>query len=585
MKSIIIALNSKYIHSSLAVWYLKAICGNECGEVKVMEFTINESMDSILADIYREKADIAAFSCYIWNIDHVLKLVRNLKRVLPHIKIVLGGPEVSFDTIQLMKENPSVDFVIAGEGERCFEFLLKYLNKSVGGTLNDINGLFYKKEGDVVSNKPCSFIEDLDLLPSPYTEEMLSSLENRIVYFESSRGCPFSCSYCLSSTFEGVRYFSLDRVKHDLIRLIEAGVKQVKFVDRTFNCNRARAKEIFRFILQSPGETNFHFEAAADLFDDEMLDILSEAPAGRIQFEIGIQSTNPETLEAIDRKTNLDRVFYNIKRLWDMGNIHLHLDLIAGLPHEGYAVFKNSFNQVYNLRPHQLQLGFLKMLKGSKIRTEAELHGYSFREYPPYEVLYNSYITFDELLDLKGIEELVERYYNSGRFSGSLNFAAGRLFESPFDFYHEFYLYCTGKGYLKWSLANRELYTVLLEFFKGFVSTGDTGIFNELLKLDFLSSDNSGNLPAGIEREVVYSFKDRCFEFLKDEGNVTRYLPEFEGIPAKQIFKNVHFEVFNYDVTQKDEDYNYRKARTVVLFNYSKRNRVTGLYKSMKVDL
>jgi len=591
MKTLIIALNSKYIHSSLAPWYLKAGCGSECGTVKVMEFTINDSPDSVLAELYREKADVAAFSCYICNIAFVLDLVRELKKLSPGIKIVLGGPEVSFDAQELMRENPSIDYVIAGEGDISFSLLLKclkngapYMNRG-GPVLDEIGGLSYRKGNEIVSNLPCHFVQDLDLIPSPYTPDMLSRLGDKLVYFESSRGCPFSCSYCLSSTFEGVRYFSLDRVKGDLGLLIGAGAKLVKFVDRTFNCNKSRAKEIFKFVIKSPGETSFHFEAAADLFDDEMLDILSEAPPGKIQFEIGIQSTNLRTLEAVDRKTSLDKAFYNVRRIRELGNFHVHLDLIAGLPYEGYNEFKRSFNQVYGLKPHQFQLGFLKMLKGSKIRREAELHGYIFRERPPYEVLCNRYITFDEMLDLKGIEELVERYYNSGRFVRSLNFIIGEFFRDPFSFYREFYLYCDMKGYLSRPLSSRQLYTVLMDFVEGMASAEQTEMLNDALKFDFLASDSSGNLPEGIKRELPGDFKERCFEFLKNENNVATFLPEFKGQPAKEIFKKVHFETFNYDFTQVKPDFGCKKDKTVVVFNYKAKNRVTGLYSFIKVGL
>jgi len=590
MKTIIVALNSKYIHSSLAVWYLKASCKDDCGEVKVMEFTINDNPDSVLAAIYHEKADVAAFSCYIWNISYVLRLAANLKKVSPQTKVILGGPEVSFDAPRLMRENTCIDYVIAGEGEIAFRSLLKNIILQAGGDkilgvaqLDWPEGIFYRRGNDVESTGICSFVKELDSIPSPYTPDMLDCLGNRIMYFESSRGCPFNCSYCLSSTSEGVRYFSLDRVKRDLQKLVNAGAGLVKFVDRTFNSHRQRAKEIFKYIIENTADTKFHFEAAADLFDDEMMDILSKAPPGKIQLEIGVQTTNRKTLESIDRITRLDKVFYNVKRLKEFGNIHLHLDLIAGLPYEDYDSFKVSFNEVFNLKPHQLQLGFLKMLKGSKLRNEAGIHDYSFRDYPPYEVLSNRYIRFDEILILKGIEEIVERYYNSGRFIHSLDYIIDRFFETPFDFFETLYTYSKQEGYLDRPLAARNLYTVLLNFVKSKVSGETEAIINDLLKLDFLASDNSNNLPEGIRREIPYLFKEKCFNFLSDESKVKKFIPEFMGEPAKKIFKKVHFELFNYNITNSYG--NYIKEDTVVLFDYTSRSSVTGKYAFVKIEL
>lgn len=587
MKTLIVGLNSKYIHSMLAPWYLKAVCENECGDVKVVELTINDSMDSILAVLYNEKPDIVAFSCYIWNIEYVLKLTENLKKVHREIRILLGGPEVSYDSIQIMQDNAGIDYILAGEGELACKQLLKLLAGNISMDIGQIAGLHYRKNGIVIKNEPCNLIENLNDIPSPYTDEMLESVGNRIVYYESSRGCPFSCSYCISSTFNGVRYFSLDRVKRDLSVLISTGVRLVKFVDRTFNCNKDRAKEIFDFIIENSVHTVFHFEAAADLFDNEMLNILTKAPQGLIQFEIGIQSTNERTLEAIERKTSIDKVFNNIIKLKDMGNINLHLDLIAGLPYEGYDSFVKSFNAVYGLKPHQLQLGFLKMLKGSKIRKEADLYGYEYRNYPPYEILSNQFISFDEILELKEIEDIIDRYYNSGRFVNTLEYMVRHVFSSAFVFYHSFFLYRKENGYDKRAPSSRELYTVLLEFCKKCAEDKEDRnveiLSNELLKLDFLSSDNSGNLPIGIKRMHQDGFKEYCFDFLKDSTNIEKYLPGFKNYPAKQIYKQVHFELFDYNFTEQSPTFNYEKRKTIVLFNYSIRNKVNGLYEYFKI--
>lgn len=601
MKTIIVALNSKYIHSSLAPWYLKSSCGNECGEIKILEYTINDEIDKVLSSIYLEKADIAAFSCYIWNISIILKLIENLKKVSPLTKIILGGPEVAFDPHELMISNTAIDYIISGEGEVVFKLLLENLcdeNKDFKG----IQGITYRDEGAAVSNEPSNLIEELDSLPTPYTKEMLNAIGNKIVYYEASRGCPFSCSYCISSTFDGVRYFTLKRIKNDLMQLITSDVRQVKFVDRTFNCNRERAKEIFKFIIDYYNDNykenifserreafnkdmNFHFEAAADLFDDEMIDILSLAPSGLIQFEVGVQTTNLNTLELVNRKTSLEKVFHYIKRIKRLGTISLHLDLIAGLPGEDFNSFKKSFEEVYNLRPNQLQLGFLKLLKGSRIRKEADIHNYLYRGYPPYEILNNKYISFDEILVLKGIEALLERYFNSGRFMNLLEYVISKFFTSAFNFFSEFLLFFSSKGYIECSLSSRKLYDIVYEFIRITVPNVKHTIINGLLKLDYLSSDNSNNLPSILERIFEKSFSEHCFAFLKDEKNVIKYLSDFDKVPSKQIYKKVHFEIFEFDIIQFIDNGSYKEDKTVILFNYDKRNKVTGLYEYHKVNI
>lgn len=580
MKTLLVALNSKYIHSNLALWYLKACCGDTHGEIKVMEFTINDSPERILGVLYREKPDVVAFSCYIWNVEYVLKLSSNLKKVLSPVKVILGGPELSFDSPGLMGENPWVDFILSGEGEESFRKLLGKL-QAAAVEMGGIAGLTYRDRGEIITTGPASLICSLDDIPSPYTEEMLNSTAGRILYYEASRGCPFSCSYCISSTFEGVRYFSLERVRRDLSVLMASGAKQVKFVDRTFNCNKERAKDIIKFILSAGSEKNYHFEAAADLFDDEMLDLLSLAPAGLFQLEIGVQTTNESTLEAVSRVTRMEVVFKNIKKLMGMGNMHIHLDLIAGLPGEDFDSFKKSFNRVYALQPHNVQLGFLKLLKGSRIREERKIYGYKFRDYPPYEILENNRLTFEEILELKSVEELVERYYNSGRFSRTLSFVIKNFFPTAYAFYQALMGHWEKKGCYERSISARGLYDVLAEFIEGTADENVREKVNELLKLDFLSTDNSNNLPDKVKRRLEPNFKEECFGFLKNEENIRRYLPEYAGIPAKQVYKQVHFESFNYDVTEGGLE----KTRTIVLFDYGQRDKVAGFYRFVKVEL
>jgi radical SAM superfamily enzyme YgiQ (UPF0313 family) len=420
MKTLIVAINSKYIHSALSVWYLKASCDNRCGEVSVREFTINQRYGDIFISIYREKADNIAFSCYIWNITQVLDLIKDIKKAEPGTRIILGGPEVSFECEKLMFENPLIDFIIRGEGEDVFNRLLISLEKQDTDVkksdiynLEKISGLCHRKQGRIIVSEHYNIIEKLDTIKSPYTEEMLSNIKDKAVYFESSRGCPFSCSYCLSSTFKGVRYFSLERVKDELRMLVKMGVKQIKFLDRTFNCDRNRAREIIEFVLENGNDINFHFEMCADLLDDDLADLLKKAPDGLIQLEIGVQSINTRSLEAVNRKSDIERLFHYVCELKETGNIHIHLDLIAGLPYEDLKSLKNSFNGVFELRPHYLQLGFLKLLRGTSIRDKGDEHGYIYSELPPYEIISNSYISFDEILIFKDIEKVFDMYYNS----------------------------------------------------------------------------------------------------------------------------------------------------------------------------
>lgn len=586
MKTLFIAINSKYIHSALAPWYLKAACGPECGEAGVLEFTINDSQDSVLTRIYSEQPDTAAFSCYIWNIEFVLKLAANLKKLLPNTVIVLGGPEVSYDSGLVLDRHPFVDYILAGEGEASISGLLCHIsaNRGIEG-LWDIPGLAYRdSEGNIAVNRT-TIIEKLDDINSPYTDEMLSEIKGRIAYFESSRGCPFSCSYCLSSITAGVRYFSLDRVYQDLARLAGSGARQIKFVDRTFNCSRGRAADIIQFIIDNfTDETgnamlNFHFEAAADLFDERLFEILSKAPQGLIQFEIGVQTVNSETLDAINRKTDLDILFGNFEKLKSLNKVHLHLDLIAGLPYEGYESFVQSFDKVYAAGPHQLQLGFLKLLKGSVLREESGRYGFIYRDYPPYEVLSNKFISFSQLSVLKGIESLVDRYYNSGRFSNTLAYLIKNHFNGAFDFYHSFHEYLNEKNLIYVSIAQRELYSILYDFCISSCASAEPAIVSDLLRLDFLASDNTGNLPQVLRTEPIDGFREKCFDFLKSEDKLKKYLPHYLSIPAKAIIKHVHFEAFAYDVVELKEN------SITVLFDYSRKDPVTGLYKYFKIDI
>jgi radical SAM superfamily enzyme YgiQ (UPF0313 family) len=396
------------------------------------------------------------------------------------------------------------------------------------------------------------------------------------VYFEASRGCPFSCSYCISSTFNGIRFFSLDRIKEDLNKILEYKPRLVKFVDRTFNCNKNRAKEILNYIIGLDCETTFHFEVAADLFDDEILDILSRARAGAIQLEIGIQTVNERTLEEIDRVTNLDILWKNVKRILEMGSIHVHLDLIAGLPYENLDSFINSFNSVYQLEPHQLQMGFLKLLKGSKVRREALKHGFVYRSYPPYEVLYNNYISLDDLILLKDVEEVLERYFNSGKFTETLRQIISYVYKSPFEFYYKLAYYCRENSYLNRPLSYRENILVLFDFMKQYCTDSKTlNDIRQLMLLDFLSSDSSCTIPECLKNEANLLSSESIHRLLQDENFIGKYLPDLKGMQARNILKKVYLAAFDNGNTN---------SKDIILFDYTHKLPVSGKYKIHVVD-
>ncbi len=575
MKTLLVGINSKYIHTCLAIWYLKASI-HETDNITVREFTINDLQDNILSEIYREQPGIIAFSCYIWNIGIVLSISKELKKLLPECRIILGGPEVSYDSEQLMLANADVDFIISGEGEDVFPVLVNDLNSGTE-QYKTLQGIAYRGSCSVILNKGFNLVNELDKIPSPYNNELMQTTLNRIVYYESSRGCPFSCSYCISSTFNGIRFYSMERVKSDIYKILEYKPRLIKFVDRTFNCHRERAKEILRFLISLNCETIFHFEAAADLFDSEMLDILSKAPKGRIQLEIGIQTINTQTLKEIDRVTDIDVLTGNVKKILSIGNIHVHLDLIAGLPYEDIESFKKSFNYVYNLKPHQLQLGFLKMLKGSRIRAESEKHGFYFRDYAPYEILKNQYISYDEILLLKDMEETFERYYNSGRFFNSLNFILAACFPTDsFIMYEKLAYYCRENGYLDRPISYRENIKILYSFYKEIcIDSKDFEKFRQYMVLDFLSTDSSGAIPDCLKREDDLLSPGDIHSMLRNEKFIDKYIPQYKGTQAKNILKRVFFVKLNLL-------YPYNE---VILFDYSSKDEILGMYSNITVKV
>ena len=460
MKILLAACNAKYIHSNLAVYDLKAYSSDYDKEVFLREYTINQPKDEILKDIYGSGADVVCFSCYIWNISFVRELIRDLAKILPETAFWAGGPEVSYDAEKFLTEMPEVTGVLVGEGEKTFHDLLEYYIDGKG-SLGEIRGIAYRDGEEIRHN---GWRELMNLSEIPFVYQHLEEFENRIIYYESSRGCPFSCSYCLSSIDKKLRFRDLELVKKELQFFLDHKVPQVKFVDRTFNCKHEHAMAIWKYILEHDnGVTNFHFEVSADLLRDEEMDLMAKMRPGLIQLEIGVQSTNQETIRAIHRHMDLDKLERCVDRVHSFRNIHQHLDLIAGLPYEDYDTFHRSFNDVYQMKPDQLQLGFLKVLKGSLMKEEAEKYGIVHKEKEPYEVLSTKWLPYGDVLKLKAVESMVEVYYNSGQFQHTLEYLVP-LAKDAFTFYESLGAFYEKKGYSEISHSRMRRYEILLEY-------------------------------------------------------------------------------------------------------------------------
>ena len=460
MKILLAACNAKYIHSNLAVYDLKAYSSDYDKEVFLREYTINQPKDEILKDIYGSGADVVCFSCYIWNISFVRELIRDLAKILPETAFWAGGPEVSYDAEKFLTEMPEMTGVLVGEGEKTFHDLLEYYIDGKG-SLGEIRGIAYRDGEEIRHN---GWRELMNLSEIPFVYQHLEEFENRIIYYESSRGCPFSCSYCLSSIDKKLRFRDLELVKKELQFFLDHKVPQVKFVDRTFNCKHEHAMAIWKYILEHDnGVTNFHFEVSADLLRDEEMDLMAKMRPGLIQLEIGVQSTNPETIRAIHRHMDLDKLKRCVDRVHSFRNIHQHLDLIAGLPYEDYDTFHRSFNDVYQMKPDQLQLGFLKVLKGSLMQGEAEKYGIVHKEKEPYEVLSTNWLPYGDVLKLKAVESMVEVYYNSGQFQHTLEYLVP-LAKDAFTFYESLGAFYEKKGYSEISHSRMRRYEILLEY-------------------------------------------------------------------------------------------------------------------------
>lgn len=535
MKILLAACNAKYIHSNLAVYDLKAYSSDYDEHVILREYTINQPKDEILKDIYSSGADVVCFSCYIWNISFVRELIRDLVKILPKTAFWAGGPEVSYDAEKFLTEMPEMTGVMVGEGEKTFHDLLEFYIDGKD-SLEEISGIAYRTGDKIIHN---GWRELMDLSAIPFVYEHLEKFENRIIYYESSRGCPFSCSYCLSSIDKKLRFRDLELVKKELQFFLDHRVPQVKFVDRTFNCKHEHAMTIWKYILEHDnGVTNFHFEISADLLREEEMELMSQMRPGLIQLEIGVQSTNPETIRAIHRHMDLKKLEHCVNRVHSFRNIHQHLDLIAGLPYEDYDIFHKSFNDVYQMKPDQLQLGFLKVLKGSLMQKEAEGYGIVYKEKEPYEVLSTNWLTYGEVLKLKMVESMVEVYYNSGQFWHTLEYLVP-LEKDAFTFYEKLGSFYEKKGYSEISHSRMRRYEILLEYLKEETDVSAEVAAQKML-YDLYLREKLKKRPAFAPDQKQY------------ETAVWNYRKN------NQVSKTAHIEVF--------------ENGTVILFDYEKRD-------------
>lgn len=540
MKILLVACNAKYIHSNLAVYDLQAYASDYADHIVLKEYTINQQKDDIMRDIYLEHPDVVCVSCYIWNLSFVKELMADLIKILPGADFWAGGPEVSYDAEKFLTENSEFKGVMVGEGEETFKELAGYYVEKNPQDLKDMTGICYRDKDQIIHN---GWRQIMDLSSIPFIYKDLSEFKNRIIYYESSRGCPFSCSYCLSSIDKKLRFRDTETVKKELQFFIDNKVPQVKFVDRTFNCKHDHAMAIWKYINEHDnGVTNFHFEISADLLREEELQEMSTMRPGLIQLEIGVQSTNPDTIKAIHRTMDFEKLKGIVDRIHSFGNIHQHLDLIAGLPYEDYDSFRHSFNDVYALKPQQLQLGFLKVLKGSHMMEMCREYGIVYKTQEPYEVLSTKWLDYDHVLKLKTVENMVEVYYNSGQFQNTLEYLEN-FFQDAFSIYERLGSFYMEKGYGDVSHTRMRRYEILLEFLEDVPEISMDQVKDQMV-YDLYLRENLKSRPG----------------FARDQKPFERQIWDFRK--REKVAKNAHVEVF--------------ADGTVLLFNYADRDPLTN---------
>ena len=575
MKILLTAINAKYIHSNPAVYSLAAYANHnltkeekEKCQIEIAEYTINHRTETIIADIYKKKPDVLTFSCYIWNWEYVQEIMTEIHKLMPKIPIFLGGPEVSFTSEEILKQYPFLSGIMTGEGEETFlELCRTFICADMENPQNDLFDV--AKPGinliPGISGEPRGLVNINDI---PFFYDDMAAFEHRIVYYESSRGCPYRCSYCLSSIDKTVRLRDLELVKKELQFFLDLKIPQVKFIDRTFNCNRDHACKIWQYILDNDnGVTNFHFEISADILMDRELAILEKMRPGLVQLEIGVQSTNPETIKEINRVMDVDKLREAVEKIHSFKNIHQHLDLIAGLPFEDFVTFQKSFNEVYSMKPQQLQLGFLKVLKGARMWEKAAEYGIAYTGKPPYEVLFTNWITYDEILKLKQVEEMVEMYYNSNQFTYTLAMLE-QEFETPFKLYEALADYYEEKGYALQNPARSYRYQILLDFCIGKAPEKED-MYRELLTFDIYLREKMKTRPAFAKSQDTLREVSR--EIYQKEEETRELLPAYTGYNSKQLAKMTHLEEFEYSVWEYGECKKLAEDQ-LIIFDYNERN-------------
>lgn len=576
MKILLTALNAKYIHSNPAIYSLKRYAKDYGDHIFLAEFTINNQVDDILSSIYKQRPEVLAFSCYIWNISMIEEIIREYRKLDSQVKIWVGGPEVSYDAEEFLNRNTAVDGVMIGEGEETFLELTKhYVDQSI--ELCEVAGLAYRTDqGNSAVTKariPLTF----GRLPFLYDfmkeeEQDAETFDHRIIYYETSRGCPFSCSYCLSSIDKRVRLRDIDLVKQELQMFLDRRVAQVKFIDRTFNANKSHAMEIWHYIKEHDnGITNFHFEIAADILDKEEIELLNTLRPGLVQLEIGVQSTNALTIQAIHRTMNLEKLKRNVAQIHHGNNIHQHLDLIAGLPYEDYASFGKSFDEVYEMKPDQLQLGFLKVLKGSLMRDMAEEYGIVYKDSAPYEVLYTRWLSYDDVIRLKEIEDMVEVYYNSGQFTASISFLK-QFFPGAFSMYERLAFYYDKHGLFGMNHARLRRYDILREFVREeeILTEEQQKTLDEILIYDLYLREKLKSRPAFADSNDLYKQQYKEYIAERQKGSL--------------LSSSVHIEHFNVDVEAVLRGDTDAKRECFIIFDYSERNPLTQAAKTTVLE-
>ncbi|MBS4212060.1 B12-binding domain-containing radical SAM protein [Neobacillus rhizophilus] len=548
MKVICSTLNAKYIHTNLAIRFLKAYAAPEF-DIILKEYTIKDPVMNIVSDLHQQKPDVIGFSCYIWNIEETLKVVNMLKKIDPSLIIVLGGPEVSYDTREWMEKHSEIDFIVMGEGEQTFKQLLTELNTNKN--IENVHGVAYRDNGNLASTPQRNKL-DLKELPSPFRfPEDIPQLGKRVTYIETSRGCPFSCQFCLSSIEVGVRYFDRERIKEDIRYLMANGAKTIKFVDRTFNISRSYAMEMFRFLIDEhlPG-TVFQFEITADIMRPEVIEFLNqEAPKGLFRFEIGVQSTNDYTNELVRRKQNFEKLKRTVTMVKDGGKIDQHLDLIAGLPEEDYASFRKTFNDVFEMRPEELQLGFLKMLRGTGVRIRAAEHDYVYMDHSPYEILSNNVLSFDDIVKIKQVEDVLEKYWNDHRMDHTVEYLVTHVFPSPFDFFQDFGSYWDEQG---WSRIGHQLEDLFRRLHSFLVKRAvpNLDVISGLMKYDYLKHHKYKPRKPWWEAGLEKSERSKIYKRISETPQLLG--PEFLKLELdeKELYKHTMLELLSFDLTK-----------------------------------